>query len=320
MPFRFIEEVKRLSDHAITLSILIVNWNTRQDLLHCLASITAYPPTCPYEILVYDNASTDGSAEAVAAQYPQVRLEVGTENLGFARANNREAALAKGECWLLLNPDTLVHPGAIDKLLRYLVELPCVAAVGPRLVNSDGSLQLSIWRRPTLFREWWRLFHLDWLYPLSEYPSSTLTSQLPRRVDVLHGACFLLRREALQNMALFDEDYFIYSEEIDLCDRLGLAGWELYWVPEAVVTHKGGQSTRQVADEMFIELYRNKIRFFRKRRGQFAGMLYKLILLQASLARYLAAQAMGRLRLRGHEQIIEIARQYRMLIAALPSL
>jgi len=269
---------------------------------------------------VFDNASADGSAEAVAAQYPQVRLEVSTKNLGFARANNRVAAFAKGEFWLLLNPDTFVHPSAIDQLLQFLVERPRVAAVGPRLVNPDGSLQLSIWRRPTLFREWWRLFRLDRIYPFSEYPTSALTSQLTRRVDVLHGACLLLRREAVRNMELFDEDYFVYSEEIDLCDRLGHAGWELHWVPAAVVTHKGGQSTRQVADAMFIELYRNKTRFFRKRRGRLAGMLYKLILLQAALARYLVGQALGQLRLRGHEQGVEIARQYRMLIAALPGL
>jgi GT2 family glycosyltransferase len=121
-------------------------------------------------------------------------------------------------------------------------------------------------------------------------------------------------------MGLFDQDYFMYSEEIDLCDRLGRDGWELHWVPEAVVTHKGGQSTRQVADTMFIELYRNKTKFFRKRRGRLAGLLYKLILLQAALARYLVGQAIGRLRPRGNEKVVEIVRQYRMLIAVLPSL
>jgi GT2 family glycosyltransferase len=147
--------------HIMLLSILIVNWNTRQDLLGCLASIMANPPACPFEVLVFDNASADGSAEAVAAQYPQVRLEVSPENLGFARANNRAAAVAAGQYWLLLNPDTLVYPGAIDRLLQYVADHPRVAGVGPRLTNPDGSLQLSIWRLPNLFREWWRLFHLD---------------------------------------------------------------------------------------------------------------------------------------------------------------
>jgi len=302
------------------LSIIIVNWNTRQHLLECLESIFANPTAAEMEVVVVDNASTDGSAEAVAGSYPLVKLIRSSENLGFARANNRAAALTDSQFWLLLNPDTLVQSGAIDRLLQYMTEHPYVAAVGPRLVNPDGSGQLSIYRRPTLFREWWRLFHLDRLYPLSEYPPSTLTSQRARRVDILHGACLLLRCDVVQGMGLFDEDYFVFSEEIDLCDRLGRAGWELHWVPEAVVTHKGSQSTRQVADAMFIELYRNKTRFFRKRRGRLAALLYKLILLQAALARYLTGQALGLLRLRGHNQWIDTARQYRLLLAALPNL
>lgn len=307
-------------NHTVVLSILIVNWNTRKDLLECLASVIANPPTCPFEVLVFDNASADGSVEAVAAQYPQVRLVASPENLGFARANNKAAALVNSEYWLLLNPDTVVHPDAIDKLLHHIGENPRVAAVGPRLLNSDGSYQLSIWRKPTLFREWWRLFHLDRIIALSEYPSSTLNANLVQRVDVLHGACFLVRRQALQDMALFDEDYFVYSEEIDLCDRLGHADWELNWVPEAVVTHKGGQSTRQVADAMFIELYRNKTKFFRKRRGRLVAMLYKIILLQAALARYLTAQVLRLLRQDKHKQWIDTTRQYRLLLASLPSL
>ncbi len=302
------------------LSIIIVNWNTRQDLLECLDSVFVNPMAAEMDVIVVDNASTDGSADAVASRYPQVRLIRSSENLGFAKANNRAAALSSSRYWLLLNPDALVHAGAIDRMLHYMEEHPNVAAVGPRLLNPDGSGQLSIWRRPTLFREWWRLFHLDQLYPFSEYSPAVLDSKKPRRVDILHGACLLLRRDVVHGMGLFDEDYFIFSEEIDLCDRLGRADWELHWVPEAVVTHKGGQSTRQVADAMFIELYRNKTKFFRKRRGRLAASLYKLILLQAALARYLPGQIMRLLQVRGRDQWIDTARQYRLLMSVLPSL
>ena len=302
------------------LSILIVNWNTRQDLLRCLDSITANPPALPFEVLVFDNASTDGSAAAVAAQYPGVRLEAGSENLGFARANNRAASHAQGQFWLLLNPDTVVHPGAVDTLVRYLTEQPCVAAVGPRLINPDGSPQLSIERLPSLFREWWRLFHLDRLYPVSQYAKTFLASQAPQRVEVLNGACLLLRADTVRPLGLFDEDYFVYSEEVDLCDRLGQAGWELHWLPAAIVTHSGGRSTRKVADRMFLELYRNKIKFFRKRRGALAGTLYKLILFQASLARFGLGQAARLLPLSGRHAWADVARQYRLLLAALPNL
>jgi GT2 family glycosyltransferase len=302
------------------LSIIIVNWNTRQHLLECLESIFTNTTASELEVVVVDNASTDGSAEAVTNLYSQVKLIQSRENTGFARANNLAVGLTTSKYLLLLNPDTLVHPGAIDRLIQYIAEHSDVAAVGPRLVYPDGSRQLSVWRRPTLFREWWRLFHLDRLYALSEYPPSRLNFEQARPVDVLHGACLLLRGDVVRSMGLFDEDYFMFSEEIDLCDRLGQAGWKLHWVPQAVITHKGGQSTRQVADAMFIELYRNKTKFFRKRRGQLAATFYKLILLQAALARYLTGQTLRLLRPRVHNPWIDTARQYGLLIAALPGL
>jgi GT2 family glycosyltransferase len=302
------------------LSIIIVSWNTRQDLLRCLASIWADPPACSFEVLVFDNASNDGTAEAVAAEYPQVRLKASPENLGFARANNGAASIAQGQFWLLLNPDTIVHPGALDALVRYLAGQPNVAGVGPRLVNLDGSLQPSIERLPSLFREWWRLFHLDRLYPVSQYGPAVLASQAPQQVEVLNGACLLLRADVVRPMGLFDEDYFVYSEEIDLCDRLGQAGWELHWLPEAVVTHCVGRSTSQVADHMFLELYRNKIKFFRKRRSTLAGAVYKFILLQASLVRIVMGQVDRALPFSRRRVLADVARRYGLLLTALPSL
>ena len=113
------------------LSIIIVNWNTRQDLLECLDSVFANPTAAEMEVIVVDNASTDGSAEAVASTYPRVKLIRSSENMGFAKANNHAAALSTSRYWLMLNPDTLVHPGAIDRLLQYMAEHPDVAAVGP---------------------------------------------------------------------------------------------------------------------------------------------------------------------------------------------
>lgn len=303
------------------LSIIIVSWNTRRDLLRCLASIWANPPACSFEVLVFDNASKDGTTEAVAAEYPQVHLMASSENLGFARANNRAAAIAQGQFWLLLNPDTIVHPGALDELVHHLVAQPHVAAAGPRLVNPDGSLQPSIERLPSLFREWWRLFHLDHVYPVSQYGQAVLASRSPQQVEVLNGACLLLRADVVRPLGLFDEDYFVYSEEIDLCDRLGEAGWDLHWLPAAVVTHVVGRSTSQVADHMFIELYRNKIKFFRKRRNALSGAMYKFILLQAALVRFALGQVAHALPFsHGRAGANNIARQYGLLLAALRSL
>ncbi len=195
-----------------------------------------------------------------------------------------------------------------------------MAGVGPRLVNMDGSLQPSIERLPSLFREWWRLFHLDRFYPVSQYPPAVLASQAPQKVEVLNGACLLLRADVIRPMGLFDEDYFVYSEEIDLCDRLCQAGWELHWLPEAVVTHAMGRSTSQIADSMFLELYRNKIKFFRKRRSAFAGAVYKFILLQASLARFIPGHVVRALPLSRRRAWDDVARQYGLLLTALPNL
>jgi GT2 family glycosyltransferase len=305
------------------LSILIVNWNTRADLLQCLASVLANPPGVRFEIVVVDNASSDGSLDAARAAYaqaPEVRLVASERNLGFARANNLAASHARGCIWLLLNPDTLVAPGALAALVGYLQAQPQVAAVGPRLVNPDGTLQPSIERLPTLWREWWRLNHLDGLLPLSRYPAKVLASREPQRVEVLNGACLLLRPEALGPAGLFDADYFVYSEEIDLCDRLRIAGWHLHWLPAAEVTHRGGQSTRQAADAMFLELYRNKIKFFRKRRGRAAAVLYKLVLLQTALVRWALGRLVGPLPVRGRDRRLALARQYQLLLATLPGL
>jgi GT2 family glycosyltransferase len=202
--------------------------------------------------------------------------------------------------------------------VNYLANHSDVAAVGPRLVNPDGSLQPSIERLPTVCNEWWRLFHLDQLYPVSKYPKSKLASRQPQRVEVLAGACLLLRREAVEAGGLFDEEYFVYSEEIDLCDRLHHEGWELHWVPDAVITHLGGQSTRQVADRMFIELYRNKVKFFRKRRGQTSAWFYKLVLLQAALVRYGLGKLMLILPLTRRNELINVGRQYGLLLGQLP--
>jgi GT2 family glycosyltransferase len=249
-----------------------------------------------------------------------VRLLAGAENLGFARANNRAVSEASGAYWLLLNPDTIVHSGAIAQLLGYLDGRVEVAAVGPRLLNTDGSLQPSIERLPTLFSEWWRLFHLNRLYPVSHYPAPVLTSRQPRPVEVLNGACLLLRREAVGGASLFDEAYFVYSEEVDLCDRLRESGWALHWVPEAVVTHRGAQSTRQVADRMFIELYRNKLLFFRKRRGMAAGAAYKIVLFQVALVRCVGGIIARLLPLRQRGVWIGLGRQYALLLRALSAM
>jgi GT2 family glycosyltransferase len=195
-----------------------------------------------------------------------------------------------------------------------------VAAVGPRLINADGSFQISASRAPTLGREIWRLLQLDRFIPISQYPASLFLTDQPVSVEVLLGASILLRSQLIQQIGLFDEDYFVYSEEVDLCERIRNNGWELHWLPSATVTHFGGMSTRQVSKKMFIELYRNKIKFFRKNRGIFQARIYKVILFFASIIRIILSWPLKLSSLRNRNQLITISENYKTLIRELPNL
>lgn len=290
----------------VDLSIIIVNWNTRELLLGCLRSIancelritnyrtlatpiyqsTHLPIT---EIFVVDNASSDGSAAMVREQFPWVRLIENTNNVGFARANNQGIASATGRYVLLLNPDTEVHPSGLAALVAFMDAHPGAGACGARLLNGDGTLQPACHPMLTPGREFWRLLFLDRLWPRATYPMGRWDTVTPRRVEVIKGACLLLRRDALDQVGMLDDSYFMYTEEVDLCYRLAQAGWELWYVPEAAVIHFGEGSSRQAREAMYLQLYRSKVQFFRKFGGARRAWLAKALLATAYAPRWLAA-------------------------------
>lgn len=310
------------------VSIIIVSWNTRDLLGACLASVVDLG--CPtgrrgrldgdegllFQIIVVDNGSTDGSPAMVREQFPMVTVIENRENVGFARANNQAVARSTGRYLLLLNPDTQVRRGAIETLVGFMDRHPEAGGAGPTLLNPDGTLQTSCYPSPGLAREAWRLFHLDHFRPFGEYPMAVWDRDLPRSVDVVQGACLILRRQAIDEVGPLDEGFFIYSEEVDLCYRLQKRGWTLHWVPRAEVVHYGGQSTRQVAETMFVHLYRSKIQYFRKHRGAPRAALYKLVLLLAALARVVAVLPCWFTRASGRERRV-VAGHYLRLIREL---
>jgi GT2 family glycosyltransferase len=275
----------------VRLSIVVVSWNTRDLLATCLASLNATPGRpaqidgIPSEVFVVDNASADGSPAMVHERFPWVHLIVNDDNVGFARANNQALPHCSGEYVLLLNPDTEVRSRAIQRLVEFMETHPDAGAAGARLLYPDGRLQVSCHPAPTLAREVWRLLHLDAVAAYGSYRMAEWSQHTPRQVDVAQGACLLLARAALERIGGFDERYFIYSEEVDLCRRLRRAGWPVWWVPTATVVHHTGQSTRLAAEAMFVRLYQGKILYFRKHEGRLAARLYKAILLVAALAR-----------------------------------
>lgn len=311
---------KITSDISLIISIVIVSWNTARFLENCLASILANPPAAPFDIWVVDNASTDDSPRMVRERFPLVHLLDNRENLGFARANNQAIQRCTGNYVLLLNPDTLVAPGALQALVDFLDKHPDAGAAGPRILNADGSLQISSHPRPTLSRELWRMFHLDTLSPYAAYPLAKWKANRPQEVDILMGACLLLRKKALDQVGYLDEDYFMYSEEVDLCHRIQRAGWQLYWVPQAELVHFGGQSTQQVPTEMFLNLYHSKIIYFRKHYGRSAVWIYKLILRIAALSRLVLAPLAIFAQTSHRQKRFTLMDRYWRLIRALPGM
>ncbi len=282
------------------LSIIIVNWNTRELIAACLRSVALEAATLAQkldvqgmgaaeivETIVIDNASTDGSIAMLRQDFPWIHLVENNENVGFAAGNNQGVPLCHGRYLLLLNSDTVVLPGAFSHLIELMDRNPVVGAAGARYLNPDGSLQPSCYPEPTLSRELWRMFHLDRLRAYGIYPMAEWAVTTARPVDIVQGAALILRREILAHMELFDTSYFMYSEEVDLCRRIRQAGWQIWWAPAATIIHYGGQSTRQVALLMFLQLYRSKVLYFRKYHGQASTWFYKGMLMLATLVRLL---------------------------------
>lgn len=302
------------------LSIIIVSWNTRDLLAHCLSSIFTHPPPGKFEVIVVDNASVDGTAAMVRERFPWVRLMAMERNLGFAAANNRAIETGQGRYLLLLNPDTIVQSGALIALVDFMDKTPDAGAAGSLLLNSDGTLQISCYPVPTLGRELWRLFHLDRLSPRAVYPMADWAADVPRAVDTIQGASFMVRRDVLHRTGSLDESFFMYSEEVDWCLRIRSAGWKIYWVPDSRVVHHGGQSSSQVQSKMFLQLYRGKLTFFRKHYGRISGLLYKGELFIAAIARIILTPIACLLAPQKCGEYTTLARQYGRLVISLPKM
>jgi len=255
-------------DALLDLSIIIVNWNTQALLCQCLASIMGDRGALQVETIVVDNASRDGSADMVQSAFPLVRLLVNGRNVGFARANNQAMRLAHGRHVMLLNSDTLVRPGALAAMVRYLDDHPQVGALGPRLLNADGTLQPSAHPFPDVARDTLRIAGASAWSFLRRFagrpPRAASPSVAPSGpVDWLVGACLVIRRAAIEDVGVLDEGYFFGAEEVDLALRLRQHAWENVYLAEAVVVHLGSQSWLHMTPTRVAWFYTGRLRFFR---------------------------------------------------------
>ncbi|MBV9852744.1 MAG: glycosyltransferase family 2 protein [Armatimonadetes bacterium] len=252
------------------VAVIVVNWNAREDLRQCLLSLYDAPrPDVTYEVWVVDNASDDDSAAMVRSEFPQVHLIANTENLGFSRANNQAIAASDSRFVFLLNSDAVVHPGALDALVVFADAHPQAGILGPLVLNPDGGLQFSCRRFPSLGAGFFRNTFLGRFFPNNRFARGYLMGDVdhsrPRPVDWVSGCAMLIRRDFLDGTGTLDERFFMYCEDVDLCWRCWRAGREVWYAPEAVVTHAIGRSSDKNADRMIVEFHRSWYEFDKKR-------------------------------------------------------
>lgn len=254
------------------LSIVLVNFNDGRRLESCLSSIAAHPPGRAHEIIVVDNASADGSRDVVAQKFPSVRWVANAANEGFAKANNRGVRESRGEYLLFLNTDTVVPAGALDRLLARLKADARAGAAGPALVH-DGGCQVSFGNRVSFAAQFFQKIFLNPFY------KATLRRRRAARASGwLSAACLLCRRTAFEQAGGFDERFFIYFEDIDLCYRLRRAGWTLLFVPDVRIRHEGGSTTAPRQAESRFEYRRSQLYFYAKHNSRVSHRLLRFYL------------------------------------------
>lgn len=257
----------------IDLSIIIINWNTKDALLRCLDSIMT---NLSHEIIIVDNASIDGSAEAVINKYPSAKIIKNDYNIGFARAVNQGIKEAQGKYFLSLNSDARVNAGALESMVKFMDENPSAGIAGAQLINEDKTLQNSFDNFPNLATALLNKSLLRLLFP-SKYLNKDNQPDTPFEVESVVGACMIIRPAALKNTGYFDEDYFFFLEETDLCLRMKRNGWEVMVLPDAKVYHLQGETKKQIIIPAKIEYLNSIYKFFRKDKSIPAYLALRII-------------------------------------------
>jgi len=281
------------------VSIVIVNWNTRQLLADCINSIYANAGEADYEIIVVDNASSDGSADMVRECFGGIRLITNSENLGLAAANNQAIAAAGGRYILLLNSDTIVCKGTVDGMVRYADLYPAGAVFGCQVRENQTTIQPTCFRFPSILNIVLRITGLARLFKQNRFFGREMMlwwkRDTARRVDVVSGMFMFVRREAIEEVGLMDEDFFLYFEETDWCYRFSKAGWEMIFWPGVKIVHLdgGNKSTDQQAVKMKIQYRKSMLFFFRKHYGLVSSVVARVLVAADSAVRFIVWTALA---------------------------
>jgi GT2 family glycosyltransferase len=263
------------------ISVIIVSWNASALLRDCLNSIQETGGSLVQEIIVVDNASSDGSAAMVETEFPEVQLVLSKENLGFARANNVGLKRASGDYLALVNSDVVVHPDCFERLVTFLDLNREVGLVGPKVYGRDGQLQRTCRRFPTIWNTACRSFALDSVFPqhplFSGREMRHWNPETQCEVDVLSGCFWLARRAAVEQVGDLDERFFFYAEDMDWCKRFWDRRWKVVLMPTATVTHYDGGSSANAPLRYSIQLLRANLTYWKKHRGWMGQAVFYLL-------------------------------------------
>jgi GT2 family glycosyltransferase len=278
-----------MNDLAPVLSIVIVTWNGKRYALQCLESLHANPAQVTTEIIVVDNASTDGTPAAIRAGFPQVRVIENQDNLGFAKANNIGIAESRGKYISLINSDVVVFAGCLDKMLSVMERNDDIGIMGPKMRCQDGSTGLSVMQLPTVWNTLCAALALHSIFPKSKSLAGfSMKSDAIRTitdVQVVTGWFWMITLTALQQVGGLDERFFMFGEDIDWCHRFGKKGWRVVFCGEAESLHYGGGSSEEAPSRFYIEMRRANLQYFQKHHGMLGAIGYALAIGIHELAR-----------------------------------
>jgi GT2 family glycosyltransferase len=285
------------TSNSVAISVVIVGWNAKHYLELCLESLAKAPQRRSTEVLVVDNASTDGSVEMIETKFPWVKLIKSSENLGFAKGNNVAIRQCQGRYIALVNPDVIVFPGCLDALADFLDQHPKVGNVGPRVLNPDMSMQSTCRRFPTLWNNFCSATGLSTRFKNSPFFAGEHMFYFPHdrtlAVDVIVGCFSMIRRETLDEVGLLDEGLFMYGDDVDWCRRAWNAGWQVMFYPGGQAIHDRGKITAPYPVRFAVAQQRSVLHYWKKHHSFWGVLGIRAIMLFRHLLRYTVAVLSG---------------------------
>ncbi len=275
--------------NSADVSLIIVNWNTKDLLLACINSLIETSRNCNIEIIVVDNGSTDGSAEAVRDRFPDIQLILNRENLGFAKANNIGIRQSNGRYVCLVNSDIKALDECVLRMHDYMNSHPGIGALGPKTVGGDLKLRLNCRDFPTLWKIFCEALMLNRIYPKLKFFRGRLITDIDhdaaQSVDVLSGCFLMIRREVIEQIGMLDDRFYIYGEDRDWCKRIHSAGWDVVFYPGALAIHYGGGSSSAAPVKFLIEMLKSDFIYWEKHHPKPKLIFFGIIILMGYIVR-----------------------------------